>query len=315
MTNELKIGISAPQVFLDGRVDMALVRDVAVRAEALGFHSLWVQEQIVGRQRVLEPLGLLAYIAGFTTTVKLGTAVLITTQRNPVHLAKSLSTLDVVSGGRLIAGIGLGGQPQNYPLFGASETGRAGQLVDTVAALRALWSDGDATYAGGTISLDRVAMEPKPVQRPGPPIWLGGRHPNAFARAAKVADGWIGAGGTSTDQFVEHAAAVRKALQEQGRDPGADGFTIGKRVYVAVDEDAARAERRLREWTEGRYGSADMASNIAVWGSAEACATGLRRVVDAGARFLLLDLVFDQAEQMEIVAGEIAPALGAKLSG
>jgi probable F420-dependent oxidoreductase len=311
MTANLQIGISAPQVFLDGRVDMALVRDVAASAEELGFHSLWVQEQVVGAAPVLEPLGLLSYIAGITTNVKLGTAVLIATQRNPVQLAKTLSSLDVVSGGRLIAGLALGGQAKDYPLFGASEQGRVSQLADTVGVLRALWSDGEANYSGPTATLDGVAMEPKPVQRPGPPIWLGGRHPNALTRAANIADGWIGAGSTSTDQFVEHASAVLGELRAQGRDPA--GFSVGKRVYVAVDEDADRAEQRLRDWTEGRYGSADLASRVAVWGSPEACVKGLARIVEAGARFLLIDLVFDQVEQMERVAAEIAPALGAQL--
>ena len=312
MTNGVNIGLSAPQVFLDGHVDMALVRDAAMRAEELGFHSLWVQEQIVGRAPVLEPLGLLAYIAGITNKVKLGTAVLIATQRNPVQLAKTLSGLDVMSEGRLIAGLALGGQAKDYPLFGASEQGRVSQLVDTVGALRALWSDGDATYSGTTVALDGVAMEPKPAQRPGPPIWLGGRHPDALGRAARLADGWIGAGSTSTDQFVEHAAAVSHALEDLDRDPS--DFTVGKRVYVAIDDDASRAERRLQEWVEGRYGSADLAGRVGVWGSAEACTEGLARIVQAGAQFLLIDLVFDHLDQMAVVAEEIAPALGAKLS-
>jgi probable F420-dependent oxidoreductase len=312
MTATLQIGLSAPQVFLDDRVDMALVRDVAAGAEKFGFHSLWVQEQIVGTAPVLEPLGLLSYISGITSRVKLGTAVLIATQRNPVQLAKTLSSLDVVSGGRLIAGLALGGQAKDYPLFGASEQGRVSQLADTIGVLRALWSDGDATYSGQSVKLDGVAMEPKPVQRPGPPIWLGGRHPNALTRAAKIADGWIGAGSTSTDQFVEHASAVHAGLQAQGRDP--TSFTVGKRVYVAVDNDASRAEQRLRGWTEGRYGSADLASRVAVWGSPEACAEGLARIAKAGARFLLIDLVFDQLEQMPVIAGQIAPALGADLT-
>ena len=312
MTANLQIGLSTPQVFLDGCVDMALVRRTALSAEEFGFHSLWVQEQIVGTAPVLEPLGLLSYISGITSRVQLGTAVLIATQRNPVQLAKTLSSLDVVSDGRLIAGLALGGQAKDYPLFGASEQGRVGQLTDTIGVLRALWSDGEANYSGPTTTLDGVSMEPKPVQRPGPPIWLGGRHPNALARAAKIADGWIGAGSTSTDQFVEHANTVRARLQEESRNPAS--FTVGKRVYVAVDDDASRAEQRLRDWTEGRYGSADLASRVAVWGPPEACAEGMQRIVAAGARFLLIDLVFDQVEQMERVASEIAPALGARLS-
>ncbi len=312
MTNGVNIGLSAPQVFLDGHVDMALVREAAVEAEELGFHSLWVQEQIVGRAPVLEPLGLLAYVAGITNQVKLGTAVLIATQRNPVQLAKTLSGLDVMSGGRLIAGLALGGQPKDYPLFGASERGRAAQLLDTVGALRALWSDGDATYSGTTVALDEVAMEPKPAQRPGPPIWLCGRHLDALTRAARIADGWIGAGSTSTSQFADHAAAVRAELKAQER--SSEEFTVGKRVYVAIDDDASRAERRLQEWVEGRYASADLAGRVGIWGSAEACTDGLARVVEAGAQFLLVDLVFDHLDQMAVVAEEIAPALGAKLS-
>lgn len=88
---------------------------------------------------------------------------------------------------------------------------------------------------------------------------------------------------------------------------------MGKRVYNAVDDDASRAEQRLRDWTEGRYGSADLASRVGVWGPTETCVEGPVRIVEAGARFLLIDIVFDQVEQMERIAAEIASVLGAAL--
>ncbi len=112
-----------------------------------------------------------------------------------------------------------------------------------------------------------MAMEPKPAQRPGPPIWLGDRHPDALTRAARISDGRISAdaGSTSTDQFSEHAVVLQTELQAQKRK--LDGFTVGKRVYITVDDEASRDEQRLRYWTEGRYGLVDLSSRVGRLGS------------------------------------------------
>lgn len=304
------LGIAVPQVFLDGPVDMELVRKFVAQAESLGYHSLWVQERIVGDSPTLEPLGLLAYIAGLTENIKLGTSMIIASTRNPVHLAKQFSSLDQMSRGRLIIGIGLGGRPQQYPLLdGPGEGqpgGRARHFRESLAVMKALWTQPQATFSGSFWQLDGEAMEPKPFQKPHPPIWFGGRHPQGLRRAARLADGWMGAGSTDTAQFEKHVAVIQENLEAQGRDPAA--FSISKRVYIALDDDGDRAEKRVRDWFGRHYGNADMGSKVAVWGDAEDCARGLAEIIQAGAQMLMLNPMFDQLDHMKALPQVVAQA-------
>lgn len=299
--------VAIPQVFGEGPVDMGLVRAFVERAERLGFHSLWVQEQVLGRVPFLEPVGLLSYVAGITRTIRLGTAVLIVTTRNPVLLAKELSSLDQMSGGRLIIGLALGGRPKTYALFGGPSERRARHFVESVEVMRALWTQPRVSYSGRFWNLDGESMEPKPVQKPHPPVWLGGRHPDGLRRAVRYADGWMGAGSTTTAQFRGHVGTIRDALDEAGRDPPT--FPISKRVYVAIDDQEDRAERRLRAWSGGRYDNPELASAVSVWGSASRCIDGLAEVVEAGAQMLMLDPVFDHMENLEALHRDVMPHL------
>ena len=122
-----------------------------------------------------------------------------------------------------------------------------------------------------------------------------------------MADGFMGAGSTSTAQFRDHVRIVREELDRRGRDPAE--FPISKRVYIAVDDDADRAERRLTEWFGAWYGRAEMASEMSVWGSVEACVEGLQEVIDAGAEMLMLNPVFDYERHLETLMSEVGPAL------
>jgi alkanesulfonate monooxygenase SsuD/methylene tetrahydromethanopterin reductase-like flavin-dependent oxidoreductase (luciferase family) len=151
-------------------------------------------------------------------------------------------------------------------------------------------------------------MEPKPFQKPNPPIWFGANHPDALRRAVRHGDGFIGAGSATTAQFVDQTRTLRRLLDEAGRDPA--GFPIAKRVYLAVDDDEQRAERRVREWFQRRYGRPGL-EQAAIWGPPAVCVDRLRVVTEAGAQLVLLDAPFDHAEQLERFASEIAPQLTA----
>ena len=301
-------GIAIPQVFPDGRVDMEMVREYARSAERLGYHSLWVQEQIIGDTPSLEPVTLLCYAAACTQSIRLGTAVIITTTRNPVLLAKEFATLDHLCNGRLIIGLALGGRRRQYPLLGAPSERRVRHFVESLQVMKALWTQPRASYQGHFWKLNGEAMEPKPLQKPHPRLWFGGRHPDSLRRAVRYGDGWVGAGSTTTEQFKGHVEIIRQGLEASGRDPMA--FPISKRVYVALDSDESRAERRLREWFGQRYGSADMASSVSVWGSAGRCVEGLAEVVESGAQMLMLNPVFDHMEHLEALSEEVIPHLG-----
>ena len=303
----VKWGIAIPQIFPQGQIDLGLVRQFVTRAEALGYHSLWVQEHIEEYEPNIEPLALLGYAAAFSTNLSMGTSVLLTIFRNPVHLAKAFATIDHLLGGRLIVGVGLGAEPTRYPAFGVAPERRVRQFVEGLRVMKALWTEREARYEGDFWRLDGIPMEPKPVQKPYPPIWLGGRHPDVLRRAVRLGDGWIGAGGSSTDVFRENVAELRRILEQEGRDPAT--FPIAKRIYLALDTDRERAGRRLTEWFAQRYHNAEMAGRVAVWGNAQDCIDGIGAVVQAGAQLLQINPVFDHMEHLEGVARDVVPHL------
>ena len=135
----VKLGIAVPQGFADGAVDMGLVRRFVARAEALGYDDLWVAEQITGTIASLEPTGLLAYVAALTERVRIGASVFVSTLRNPVQFAKSLSTLDHLSEGRLTVGLGLGTNTRMFPAYGLPEERRVARYVEGIRIMKALW--------------------------------------------------------------------------------------------------------------------------------------------------------------------------------
>jgi probable F420-dependent oxidoreductase len=273
----------------------------------LKYDSLWVQEQIVGTVPILEPVTLLTYAAAFTQTMRLGTSVMVFNVRHPIQLAKSLTSLDHLSQGRLTVGLGMGGQTTDYPAFGISPERRVRRFVEGIEVMKALWTEASVKYAGAIWQLDGMAQAPKPLQQPHPPLWFGARAPAALRRAVRLGSGFMGAGSSSTEDFKTQVQQVRGFLDEMGRDPAA--FTISKRVYLAIDSDKARAERRLRHWFGIRYRNADMVPQVAVWGPVNECLDGLALIVQHGAEHLLLNPVFDYPEHMDILAQEIIPHL------
>ena len=309
----IPLAIGVPQTFPNGDIDLGLIRSYASRAEELGYHSLWVGEQLVGSTPTLEPVTFLSHLSSVTERIRLGVAVIIATTRNPALLAKQLSTLDVLSEGRLIVGMALGGMSWTYPLFGGPEERRVRHFVESVGVMKALWTQERAVFDGELWRLEGVPMSPRPVQKPHPPLWFGTGHPVGLRRTARLADGFIGAGSTTTNQFREHVQIIRGELDRRGRDP--ESLQISKRVYIALDDDSDRAERRVNDLFVASRDRTDMGSDMAVWGSVEHCVEGLMEVVEAGAGMLMLDPLFDHEEQIERLASEIAPKLGPPISG
>ena len=219
MASEKKIpfGFGLPQVSLAEPVNIEPIGRVARRAEALGFDSLWTLDQVLGGSRNLEPISLLSYVAAITTRVRLGTAVFVLPQHNPVQLAKELATLDVLSGGRVDAGFGIGNDDQaQSAAFGLRPGRRVRRFTESLAVMRALWSERKATFHGDFFDLDDIRMEPKPVQRPGPPVWFGGRVEPALRRAVRLGDAWMGPGSSSIEDFRGHVAIPAPGARRDG---------------------------------------------------------------------------------------------------
>src|SRR4029079_15980934 len=195
------------------------MRRLLARAEEAGFESAWVVEQVLGATPSLEPVELLSWAAALTSRIRLGTAALLTPLGSPVRVAKSLATLDQLSGGRLDIGIGLGGNPKIYPAFGISAERRVARFNEGLGLMQALCTDPQVTFAGEFWQLENAALEPKPLPRPDPPLWVGAPHPEAFRRSIPWAKGFMGAASATTATFAKEVALLRKLLAEAGPDP------------------------------------------------------------------------------------------------
>lgn len=283
----MEFGIAIPQTY----PDPARIQRFLRRAEELPFTATWTIEQVIGSIPVLESVTTMTYAAACTRRLRLGVAVLLLPQRDPVNLAKTLSSLDVLSNGRLIVGVGLGASTRHYGAYGITADGRVSRFRENLEIMKRLWTDEKVTFAGRFSQLDGVFMEPKPVQKPHPPIWFGGHAEAALRRAIEMGDGYIGAGSIPMETFLEDI----KQLPPE--------FYKAKRLYVAVGDNLPR----LREWFAAFYRKADLAEQVAVWGSAGHIANQVRRLKDAGVEHVLLNPVFDEEEQMERLAEEVIP--------
>jgi probable F420-dependent oxidoreductase len=298
--------ISIPQHVSDGAFDPEAFRRHLARAEDLGFESAWTQEQILGTIPHLSPLEVLAYAAACTKRIRLGCAVLVSPLHSPVHLAKSLATLDQLTRGRIEVGVGTGGRRRPFTAFGVDGDTLVARFIEGLQLMKLLWTESRITFDGRFWQVDGAAMEPKPVQKPHPPVWFGGSHPDALRRAVRYGDGFIGAGSTATADFAKQVRVVRDAVVEERR-PGE--FPIAKRVYIAVDDDESRARKQMAAALDELYGYFGLSGmeKVAVFGPPDACVAGLREVADAGAELILLNPLFDDTAQMERLAAEVVP--------
>jgi probable F420-dependent oxidoreductase len=301
----VRFAICIPQLAADGDFDPAAFRTFLTRAEELGFDSAWTQEQVIGRRPAMDPLALMTYAAACTERLRLGCAVFVTPQHSPLHLAKSITSLDQLSHGRIEIGVGSGaGRPMDA--FGVGSDGLIARFNEGLRLMKAAWTEPAFDFDGRFWRVEDGAMEPKPVQKPYPPLWFGGGHPDALRRAVRQGDGFFGAGSSPTARFAEQVQVLRTVLEEEGRDPA--GFGVAKRVYVAVEDDGDRARERMAAELAALYGGRHL-PDIAVAGTPGECAAGLREVADAGAELILLTAMYDEAGQMERLHAEVLPEI------
>jgi probable F420-dependent oxidoreductase len=305
----VRFGIAIPQFFADGEFSPAGFRGYLARAEELGFDSAWAQEGVLGSGPQLGPAEVMAFAAACTERLRLGCAVFVTTLHSPVHLAKTVATLDQLSHGRIEVGVGTGGKGRPFAAFGVEPARYVARFTEGIELMKALWTQPRVTFSGEFWQLQDAAMEPKPRQQPFPPLWFGGAAPAALRRAVRLGTGFFGAGSSPTAVFAEQVRTVRAALAEAGR--AADDFPIAKRVYIAVDDDAGRARERVNAGLERVYGRRSAAIEAAaIAGPPAHCAAELREVARAGAGLILFTPLFDQAAQAERLATDVMPRLG-----
>ncbi|TDD32176.1 TIGR03619 family F420-dependent LLM class oxidoreductase [Nonomuraea terrae] len=291
-----RFAVSLPQQVADGTFDPGEFRAYLTRVEELGFHSAWTREGTLSPVPTLGPMEVMTYAAACTERLRIGCAVFVSVLHQPLQLAKSLSTLDQLSRGRLEVGFGLGGR-ERLGSFGVSPDGFVTRFTEGIELMKACWSQPQVSFHGRCFQVE-ATMEPKTYQKPYPPVWIGGHRPAAIRRAVRHGDGFVGAGAATTAAFAEQVRTLRAELERAGRDPA--GFGVAKRVYVSVGE-----EDRIGVQLRHLYGTAESA----VAGPPEAVVRGLREVIEAGADLVLLDPMTDEAQQLERLATDVLPAL------
>lgn len=307
MATSAKVGLLIPTSFGSEPPKLAEYTEFFRHADDLGFHSLWVIDRIFHDINILDPLTVLTSAATVTSRVRLGTAILLFAFRNPVLTAKATATLDYLSGGRLTLGLSLGGRDNEFEALGVPIKRRVSRFQENLAVMRKLWAEKDVTFHGRYHHLDKVNMEPKPVQKPGIPIILGGSAEAVFQRSAEEADGWVAGGTTNPEAFAEAWQKVRAYARAAGKNP--DALDSGKLMYITVGEDRERCKERLTAYTHAYYGRRYDVDNNCVFGLPEECAAKIQRFIDAGAKTLILGPPWPDVAQVTRIANEVVPKL------
>ncbi len=214
---------------------------VARQAEALGFDSVWVSDHIVVPQSAIprfgevffEPFTTLAYVAGKTGRIRLGTSVIILPYRNPLFMAKALATIDVLSGGRLIVGAAVGWLAEEFEALGIPFTERGARSDEALRVMRSLWTEAEPRFEGKFFRFAGIKAEPKPLQKPHPPIWIGGNSQAALRRAAEFADAWHPSH-RPVEDIAAGAKQFKKLAKARGRDPKALQITARAPLRVVT---------------------------------------------------------------------------------
>jgi probable F420-dependent oxidoreductase len=224
----MRIGFGAP---VSGAwATPANLASFTTQAEAAGYASAWTFQRLIVPEgsamepvyhSVLDPMVALGYAAAGTSRIRLGVAVVNMPYLAPAYLAKQAATVDVLSAGRLDLGLGLGWMPEEFTAAGGVMAGRGARTAEYIEVMRRLWAGGVAEFSGEFYSLPAGRMAPEPVQRPGPPILLGGTAARALERAGRLADGWVTSSRTDLTRIGEGIKVVRAAAEQAGRDPAA----------------------------------------------------------------------------------------------
>jgi probable F420-dependent oxidoreductase len=256
---------------------------IARRAEQLGYASLWTFSRLIYSdwpeqsrlappyRSVHDPIVVAAFLAGVTERVRLGLAVVNAPFYPPVALAKALNSLDIVSAGRLDAGLGIGWSPDEYKATGTDMSRRGARMAEYLACLHEIWTGDPAEFAGEFYTVPRGWIDPKPVQQPHPPVLLGGTAVPALRRAGSLADGWISSSRVDIADLPPAIDEVRRGAADAGKDPDA--------VRIVI-----RGVARLR----------DQAEAAALTGPVDRIRSGLEQYAEAGATEVFLDLNFDE---------------------
>ncbi len=282
--------------------DPGRYRAVAELAEELGYDSIWAGEHLSFHNPILDLGVALATFAAVTERIALGAGVVLLPLRHPSLVAKQAASLDYVSGGRLLLGLGVGGEgPGDFEAAGVPIGERGARADEGIVALRRLLTERPASFAGRFYRFDGVSIEPAPASPAGPPLLVGGRSDAALRRAGALGDGWLPYM-VSARRYAAGVTAVREHAAAAGRDPDALRHVLV--AFAHVDEDGEQARARAREHLSHRYGMTferHHVERLCVVGSPAECAARLREYADAGVQHLSFNPAVDEPGFLEQV--------------
>ena len=281
----------------------------AERCESLGIDSLWFIDRLIGNGPYLDPLTLMASMAARTRTIKFGPSVLALSLRNPVLLAKEIATIDYLSGGRIIPAVGLGADIEGEAeAAGINPQERGRRTDEAIQVMRRLWTDDTVTFEGRYFQLHDVRLQPKPVQKPCPPVWIGGRSEAALKRLARLGDGWLAASITPIE-IASGLTVLEGYLDESDR--SIDTGHIGVIMACCVARNKTEAMERAGDHLFRRRPDVAVDEYNAI-GNTQDSVSLARRYIEAGVSKFILRLACPPElvdEQLDIIAREIIPEI------
>jgi probable F420-dependent oxidoreductase len=303
VVDDVKMGIVLP-----GQ-DRQSILDTARKVEASGLDSIWVGDHIAFHIPVVESLSLLAFVAAATERIELATGVLLLPLRNPTLTAKMTATIDMLSGGRLVLGVGVGGEfPPEFEAVGAPIAERAPRTNEAIEIIRRHWTEEAVEYRGEHYSFGKVKIEPKPVRPGGPPIIVGGRKAVSMKRAGRLGDGYI-----SHMCDVETYRANMTAIAGHARSAGRDGlpFQTAALLFTVLDDSYEAAHDRAAKLLGMIYNRdfRDAAAKYCLLGKPEDCLDQMRQFARAGCRHFVMSALSDPNEIIERAATDMIKEL------
>ncbi len=308
----MELGVHLPQIGWEQDVlSLDRLLAVAAAAERLGFTTVSANDHLVyGRPWLDGPLALAAVMAA-APGVRLMTSVALPVIRGPFALAKALGALDLLSGGRLDAGLGPGSSQADYTLVSIPFTERWARFDESIAAIRALWDSEVPPFVGRYYDTTDITLSPAPARPKGPPIWIGSWGSTAgLRRVARLADGWLASGyNTTPEAFTATWSTLRAMLEAEGRDPSTFPCAMAT-TWCYVTDDQAEARTVIERLSHMLHRPVEEVDGRLPIGSPAACADLLGRYQAAGLQRVLLWPVKDEVQQIERIAAEVVPQLG-----
>ena len=306
--SQVKLGVLLPtrEAVMSGRSDPSSLFQLAERAEALGYDSIWVGDSLTARPRI-DALTTLAAVGARTKRVRLGTAIFLAALRHPVMLAYQLSSLDWITGGRIDLGVGYGRpkeptQEHEFKVLGLDPAVRMKMSEELVQVMRRLWRENDVSHVGNFTRFDHITIQPKPVQPGGVPIWLASNNVEpGLRRVARLGDGWLN-NIKSPEVYRECWEKIRGYAANNGRDPDSIHPGIYFTLAAGGKEAVVEGQTFLAQYYNRSYEAVANAM-LCVTGSWDEVIDWMEKYIEAGARTVILRFAaLDQLGTLEACA-------------